>query len=458
VSASKKDFEPAATDSEAYRTGLALFQKALSELRVLRRLKKDEIWKSVKDGKKPADGKSFSQAYGGGLRNLRNLDLLQTTTQFTAAPPRLVLDGNQVLYQQAAARDGAEPTERVPIATLSDRTYRALAERPKEARRDVLVGGEAKKEYVRDSRGIPTRRFAYVEKNYWQFMEFVARNKLEGRYQNFFRAANPGTDRPSVRGARQSESKLVRGQKDKKPLTDEQLAVLHQWKGSGLQQRGLSLTSTPRKGEVIGNAGKNFRTTVGIRLTIDLARVPTGADSPIMINHYAHAGVKDAGGPADKAAKDYDYVESVIKNRELFLEFVKPEWITHIEYHDAGSEKEFKLEPGGDADDMMEEARGGTGYDMFAAGFEERLAEKFDKANADADYTSGVAFAEEYNKGYDQGTREDAVAGGAAGAAVDPLAQIGGFDPNVQKDIFAIGRIHGRVRRAKPNNLPGIWT
>src|SRR5205814_5048119 len=129
--------------SEAYRTGLALFQKALSELRVLRRLKKDEIWKSVKDGKKPADGKSFSQAYGGGLRNLRNLDLLQTTTQFTAAPPRLVLDGNQVLYQQAAARDGAEPTERVLIATLSDRTYPALAERRKEASRHVMDGGQA---------------------------------------------------------------------------------------------------------------------------------------------------------------------------------------------------------------------------------------------------------------------------------------------------------------------------
>ena len=137
---------------------------------------------------------------------------------------------------------------------------------------------------------------------------------------------------------------------------------------------------------------------------------------------------------------------------------MKSEWITQIEYQDEGGEKEFKLEDGANANDMMEAARGGTGYQMFAAGFEARMAVAVDKANADADYLSGVAFAEEYNKGYDKGASEDSVAAGAAGAAVDPLEKIGGFDPKKRKDIFAIGRIHGRPRRARPNNLPGVWT
>jgi hypothetical protein len=222
----------------------------------------------------------------------------------------------------------------------------------------------------------------------------------------------------------------------------------------------LSLTSTPRKGETIGNAGENFRTDVGVRLTIDLARIPTGLDSPIMVNHYAHRGVKDAKGPVEKAGKEYDYILSVIKNRELFLEFVKPEWITRIEYHDKGGEKEFKLGDSADANEMMKAARGGTGYDKFAAGFEAKITDAaLDTANAaDEDYKSGVAFAEEYNRGYEKGAKEDAVVRDSPGASVDPLAKIGGFDPKQQKDIFAIGRIHARLRRSKPKNLPAVWT
>jgi hypothetical protein len=461
VGEEKKDFRLEATDSEAYRTGLALFQEALKALRVLRQAEKAKIWASVKDlkkeGKKPADNKSFSEAYGGGLRNLNNLDLLVKTGQFVAtAPPRLVLkDKKEVRYEQAAASDGTKPTESVLIATLSDRTFKAPAAPPKEAKRDVVVGGEAK-EYVRDSRGVVTRRFAYVEKNYWQFMEFVARNKLEGRYQNFFRAANPGADRPSVRGTRKSEARMVTAEEGKE-LTDEQLAVLHQWKGSGLQQRGLSLTSTPRKGETIGNAGENFRTTVGVRLTIDLARIPTGRESPIMINHYASRGVKDK--PA-RTSEKYEYINSVIKNRELFLEFVKPEWITRIEYHDKAREKEFKLGDSGDAKEMMDAARAGTGYAKFAAGFEARITDAaLDTVSADdEDYKSGVAFAEEYNRGYEKGAKEDAVVRASPTASVDPLDKIGGFDPKQQKDVFAIGRIHARLRRPKPKNLPAIWS
>jgi uncharacterized protein DUF4157 len=520
VGEQKTDFAPAGTDSQAYRDGLALFQKALKELQVLRKGEKTRIWGSIEERKekerkekeereqkkkekekarrkakkaakakparesvealpkveiKPEDKsekkekklESFSKAYGGRLRGLNNLDLLVKTPQFAAAaPPRLVLDGKQVLYQQSAGSDGTQPTERVLIATLSDRTFPELPAQPKEARREVkeaqrgvVADGAPRKEYVLDQRGVATRRFAYVEKNYWQFMEFVARNKLEGRYQNFFRAANPGTDRPSVHGARPSEAKTV-GAKSGKALTDEQLAVLHQWGGSGLQQRGLSLTSTPRKGEVIGNAGENFRTEVGVRLTIDLARIPTGPDSPIMLNHYAHGGVKDKGKSPVPKEEVYPYLDSVIKNRELFLEFVKPEWITNIEYHDKSGGKEFKLEDSANASAMMDAARSGTGYQMFADGFEAKIAEPPapDPAKAgDPDYKKGKEFADEYNKGYAKGLREDKVERKGA-ASVDPLEEIGGFNPKEQPDIFAIGRIHARLRREKPKNLPAVWT
>ena len=64
---------------------------------------------------------------------------------------------------------------------------------------------------------------------------------------------------------------------------------------------------------------------------VDLAKIPR--DEAILLNHYASGGVKDdRTWPTDDT---YPYVESVLKNRELFLEFVKPEWIDKIEFHTA---------------------------------------------------------------------------------------------------------------------------
>jgi hypothetical protein len=459
VGEQKTDFSYAGTDSPVYREGEALFRQALTELRILRQAEKARIFTSVTDiakaKKKPAEG--FTAAYGGGLRNLKNQDLLQKTANFAAAaPPRLVLDGTQVLYEKAAS-DAKEPPARVLIATLTNRTFAAKTDQPKEAKRPVETAGDGTKEYVRDDRTVPTRRFAYVEKNYWQFMEFAARNKLEGRYQTFFRAANQGAARPEVRTAAPRDANLVGAAGGATPLTDDQLAVLHQWKGSGPQQRGLSLTSTPRKGETIGNAGENFRSNVGVRLTVDLARIATGPDSPIMFNHYASQGVKDASGTSSAVAAvqgKYKYIDSVIKNRELFLEFVKPEWITKVEYHDKGGEREFTL--GDSADAMMDAVRRGTGYDKFAAGFQAKITDTaLDTASAgDEDYNSGVGFAEEYIKGYDQGTTE-AESARTSGATIDALALAGG--PKNPKDIFVIGRTHGRAGREKPKTLPAVW-
>ncbi len=72
------------------------------------------------------------------------------------------------------------------------------------------------------------------------------------------------------------------------------MAFVHQYWGSGSQQRGLSLTSTSKPGATIGNCGDNFRTNNGVRIKIDLARIPTEEDNPMLLNHYGHGGVKDA--------------------------------------------------------------------------------------------------------------------------------------------------------------------
>jgi hypothetical protein len=108
---------------------------------------------------------------------------------------------------------------------------------------------------------------------------------------------------------------------------------------------------------------------------------------------------------------------------------------------------------------MMDAARSGTGYQMFADGFEAKITGAApDPAKAgDSDYTKGVEFADEYNNGYAKGLREPEVVREGA-ASVDPLAKIGEFDPKKQTDIFAIGRIHARLRREKPKNLPAVWT
>src|SRR5262245_34704130 len=44
------------------------------------------------------------------------------------------------------------------------------------------------KEYIKDSRGVYTRRFAYHEMNYHQMMDFVMSGVLTGRYQMFMSA------------------------------------------------------------------------------------------------------------------------------------------------------------------------------------------------------------------------------------------------------------------------------
>jgi hypothetical protein len=198
------------------------------------------------------------------------------------------------------------------------------------------VSGE--KEYIKDTRGVYTRRYAYHEMDYYQMMDFIMSGELTGRYQMFMsagEAANTSPQKIPHKDNRKAVSKR-RGAKDvTKDLTWEEVAVLHQWKGSGPYQSGVSLTSTSRK-EVRSNKGKLFRSDGGFRLKIDLAKVDTTV--PI-VNDYADEGVSQKPATTTKTRPDkYEFPESATKNRELYIERVKKDWVVEVVYHGASDD------------------------------------------------------------------------------------------------------------------------
>lgn len=211
-----------------------------------------------------------------------------------------------------------------------------------------LRGSTAQGEYVKDDRGVATRRYAYCEKSIYQFMELVLTGQMTGRYQLLHEAVGKPTRvdeaAPDIVKKVSGDEREARGR-----LEREQLAFLHQWMGSGNQQRGLSLTSTPRLGAVYSNDADPFKEDDGVRIKIDLAKVPGGV---VLLNHYAASGVKDTltgvdpkryqQGPDDPSPDKYAYKGSVQKNRELFLERLVPEWVSEVTFH-AGENKAPKV-------------------------------------------------------------------------------------------------------------------
>ncbi len=263
------------------------------------------------------------------------------------------IDGDDVSYRMA------ETDAFTRIATLKhgDEAFAEQPVSPDEGLVRKLYGKQGivdshtstdPKTYVKDTRGVMTRRYAYVEKNYYQMMEFFMTHQMEGRFQALMRAA--GEPNPDIFEHRDEGVDLVRGQTaapSTAPLTLEQMAVAHQKLGSGPQQRGVSLTSTPKVNATFVNTGENFRTRDtpgGFRLKVDLALVP--ADVPF-VNHYAKRGVREATTPGGAAAYDkhrartgtgeYPYEDSALHARELFLEQLDPSWIVEIEFHDQGN-------------------------------------------------------------------------------------------------------------------------
>jgi hypothetical protein len=264
--------------------------------------------------------------------------------------------------------------------------------------------GKSGKEYVADNRGIPTSRFVYVEKNYYQFMQFLETLTMEGRYQLFHKAVGRKPDLLSP-GSGFAAKQVCMTVPDR--LTLPQLGVMHQMMGNGPQQRGVSLTSTSRIGAVFSNEGDPFREYDGVRIKVDLSKVPKDV---MLLNHYAPGGISDSlesvnpmvrGG---KQKSNYNYSGSVRKNREIYLEHLHIDWIDSIELHQ--SCRTISLS-GGHVKERLEQMRRIFGHQDYVEGINAALAKKAlsesDLQKTSLDFQRGFRSGSLYLQGHEAG-------------------------------------------------------
>jgi hypothetical protein len=260
----------------------------------------------------------------------------------------------------------------------------------------------ANNEYVQDDMGVFTRRYAYLEKNKHQYRDLLNRSVLEGRWpadqtvkdrKRPYNQINPGL-RNKVSGLPSGET-----------FTDGyQMVYVHQELGSGPQQRGVSATTTPVH-EVFSNQGKSFRTDDGVRIQVDLAKVPIGSTTePEFVNHYAYKARKNAsrviGGYAiigsEPRAFDH-YKWSVKKNREVFLKTAKPAFIKSVTLHRPGGGGDTTYEGTTLRKDIM---AAGVNLAEYNAGFNAPdVAKTFTDPRATSTYEEGQRARREYNAG-----------------------------------------------------------
>ena len=284
----------------------------------------------------------------------------------------------------------------------------------------------ASNEYVKDDMGVFTRRYAYVEKNKYQFRDLANDGRLAGRY--------PTDVSKRVAPAYNAIDKDVRGRIGGLPASKTfasgyHLAYVHQELGSGYQQRGVSASATG-KHTIFSNQGKPFRTRDGVRITVDLARVPIGNEqAPILVNHYAHASAGKRADPVsgssglvirgNRPRKYEHYKWSIKKNRELFIKEVTPENIVALELHETASGSSAR----------QEERHG------------------FDAAKV-RDFGANVGLAE-YNRGF-----EDGCYGNVDASATIHLSKrryyIEGYRDGV---LYADGWQHAAAKRPKPKDI-----
>lgn len=490
VGEAKADISPQpvpinATIAEAYRKGQERLDTAATETDAERKRIKNTHWAEVKRRSESPDKnqrKGISGFYAGVLSQTSLATLLPRHRFFGQDPTADgwtlnaswaggAGEGDQRLISEIVSltmpgKRGKtyDKTYHIKLATLEPRAFTALTDQPAEARRTVFSGGKGDKEYVEDMLGVKTRRYAYVEKNYFQMMEFFASGHMEGRFQSLMRAKT-GDARPDVH-KRADPGFIGRFQIAGKggDLTGSELAYVHQYLGSSDHQRGLSLTSTPRLGETIGNAGENFRSNDGFRLKIDLARIPTDEVAPILINHYAAGGNKDRMdefNPVNASGKKpYKYTESVTKNREVYLEFLKPEYVVEIEYHPDKSVEAVPhtlAQPGGgeSTDAMIRGAKRASGFGKYDRGFSAALAGRPKLDSASATWKKGWDSGREYLDAYDAtpGPRPNK-APRRADAFGDPDRPPPSRDEHT---AVRIGRIHAHRGRARITSLAEMF-
>ena len=211
-------------------------------------------------------------------------------------------------------------------------------------------------EYIKDDFGNYIRRYAYMEKSIWQLMDFAENGIISGQTQSIKRAAGeeiPKIDPLSVDNEsfdaqdQYIAESLPRGKSgDLQTQRKIGIAYLHQWKGSGPRQRGVSLAATPKDNAVFGNAGESFKSDDGAKFKIDLATVKVLDPDNLLLSHYhckspTRADKIQAGGTGSKAPI-YKYDASVIKNREFYLQYLPEQAVAEVDVH--GDKKYPNLE------------------------------------------------------------------------------------------------------------------
>jgi hypothetical protein len=201
--------------------------------------------------------------------------------------------------------------------------------------RDIWVKrGQKKKagakEYIKDDWGTITRRYAYAEKSGEQISSLTTNKSLKGRYMQDAEDVND-----ALTASDATSEMLIPTRKESVEgggtLSTEEMLFLHQEKGSGPEQRGVSISSTPKL--LFGNSGEAFRAVGGRTMKIDLAQIPAAPEDarvPNLINYYS----PDSRAQKENWAKSFTWTnddqvtrvqdpahfqDSTTKNRELFL-------------------------------------------------------------------------------------------------------------------------------------------
>jgi hypothetical protein len=188
---------------------------------------------------------------------------------------------------------------------------------------DADKTGFLNKYYVKDDRGVFTRRIAYGAKGLANCARLFVKGVLQGKY-----VREGGTYDAADDFLEQQIPSLASGT----TLNTEELLYVNQELGSGHQQRGICLASTSKL--IHSNQGVPFKTAESLTLTVDLAKVPTGAN--LLFNLYSQeAQLLTIGmnhwrdGKKHSIAESKEHTDwSTAKNRELFLKELKWDYLT----------------------------------------------------------------------------------------------------------------------------------
>ncbi len=428
-------------------------QKSWEEAKKTRKDAKDRIERTLPD--KAGKG-GFTKYYADELDKIKDeRELLEDILNKDGADPVVKIKDNKVVV---VIKQGEKTDTEEVIGELinnNDRLYakKNLADAGTRdvysKKNDLLESSKSDaKEYIKDYRGVFTRRYAYHEMNYHQMMDFIMSGELTGRYQMFMSAGEAANTSPQkIEHPKNKEAVSKRRDVKTSDLTWEEVAVLHQWKGSGPYQSGVSLTSTSRE-EVRSNKGDQFKSKGGFRIKIDLSKV--ALETPI-INDYAADSISQKPTSTTNRRPDrYEFPESATKNRELYIERVKKEWVTSIEYHGttevtttfSAIEKAILGATGVDKEVT------GIGSQAYLAGFLEGMKGK-DYTGIEASGKLGADAGKNALAGYNRGVAQRNLKGGTVATPQVALKEQATYEqgkipPEHKYDAHKVGQMWGR--------------